>query len=122
MKHALLLSALALLPCACVATEMPGIATELGCTTCHSIDHTGTAPSWMDVSVRYRDDRNDPALFDRLVAKVSRGGAGNWGSAPMVASDPVGKHQDKIRQLVKFILALSDRAPAAQQAALGKAN
>jgi cytochrome c len=119
MKRALLISALSLLSGACVAADMPASATELGCATCHAIDRAGTGPSWMEVSLRYRAEKSDPAVVDQLVAKISRGGAGKWGSTPMVASDPVGRHQDKIRQLVQFILALSDRAPAAQQAALG---
>jgi cytochrome c len=120
MNRALLLSALILLSGACFATEMPGIASELGCSTCHAIDHAGTGPAWMDVSIRYRATRDDPAMVDQLVAKISKGGAGNWGSTPMVASDPVGKHQDKIRQLVRFILALSDKAPVARQALAGQ--
>ncbi len=122
MKRALLLSILPLLSSVCLATDMPGIAHELGCNTCHAVDEARAGPAWMDVSIRYRASRNDPATVDQLVAKVSRGGAGNWGSTPMVASDPVGKHQDKIRQLVSFILALSDRAPPAKQALMSKAR
>ncbi len=120
MKRALLFSTLTLLSSTCLATDMPRIANELRCSTCHAIDRPGSGPAWMDVSLRYRASRSDPAVADRLVAKISRGGAGNWGSTPMVAADPVGKHQEQIRQLVQFILALSDRAPAAPQALASK--
>ena len=120
MRIALVLALLALAyPAACLGTPMPKLADELGCSTCHSIDQAGAGPAWMDVSARYRASRNDPAFIDQLVAKISRGGAGKWGSTPMVAVDPVHKNQDKIKQLVHYILALSDRAPPAQQAALG---
>jgi cytochrome c len=122
MKRALLLGTLALFAPACLAMEMPKLADELRCSTCHSMEQAGTGPAWIDVSRRYRASRNDPAFINQLVARVSRGGAGNWGSTPMVASDPIGKNHDKITQLVRYILALSDRAPAAQQASLGKSR
>ena len=38
--------------------------------------------------------------------KVSKGGAGNWGAAAMIANDPAGKKQDQVKEMVQFILAL----------------
>jgi cytochrome c len=95
----------------CLAIEMPRSAREIGCPNCHSIDHKVVGPAWMDVSRRYRDKRNDQAFFDQLVKKVSKGGQGNWGNVPMVANDPVGARHDKIVELVKFVLGLSDQLP-----------
>ncbi len=95
-------------------TEMPKTAQELGCTNCHAIDHKVVGPAWIDVSKRYRDGRKDPATINDLVKKVSKGGAGNWGDIPMVPNDPVGKRQDKILELVKFVLSLSDQLPEYQ--------
>lgn len=96
-------------PCLALDTRMPGVAEEMGCTNCHAIDHRVVGPAWIDVSRRYRSKRADQATQDALVKKVSRGGFGNWGNVPMVANDPAGAHQDKIRELVKFVLALSDQ-------------
>ena len=43
----------------------------------------------------------------RLIAKVSKGSNGVWGTTPMPALDPSGKKQDTIKELVQFILALA---------------
>ena len=93
------------------AIELPQVAHEMGCSKCHAIDHKVVGPAWMDVSLRYRDNRDSQVVFNQLVKKVSKGGLGNWGDTPMVANDPLGKKTDKITELVKFILALSDQAP-----------
>ena len=101
-------------PSLALQTEIPPAAQELGCMNCHAIDHKVVGPAWIDVAKRYRDGRNDPTTISTLVKKVSRGGAGNWGDVPMVANDPVGKRQDKIQELVKFVLSLSDQPPQHQ--------
>lgn len=93
------------------AVDMPPLAKELNCVSCHAIDHKVVGPAWIEVSKRYRDKRNDPAFLNQLVKKVSRGGQGNWGDVPMVANDPVGTRHDKIDELVKFVLALSNQLP-----------
>ncbi len=101
-------------PSLALQTEIPPAAQELGCMNCHAIDHKVVGPAWIDVSKRYRDGRNDPTTLNTLIKKVSRGGAGNWGDVPMVPNDPVGKRQDKILELVKFVLSLSDQLPEYQ--------
>src|SRR5271169_6086784 len=111
MKITLFLSGLLAAAGPCLAAEMPHNAQEIGCTNCHSIDHKVVGPAWIEVSKRYRDKRNDPAFFNQLVKKVSCGGQGNWGDIPMAANDPVGKRHDKIVELVKFVLALSNQLP-----------
>ena len=111
MKRIMLFLGLTALAGSCLAIEMPQSAKEIGCPNCHAIDHKVVGPAWMDVSKRYREKRNDQAFFDQLVKKVSKGGHGNWGDVPMVANDPVGTKHDKIVELVKFVLALSDQLP-----------
>lgn len=100
--------------CLALDTQMPPLADEIGCTKCHAIDHKVVGPAWIVISKHYREKRDDPATFDALVKKVSRGGAGNWGDVPMAANDPIGKRQDKIQSLVKFVLSLSDQLPEYQ--------
>ncbi len=58
----------------------------------------------MEVSRKYRDD---PDAEARLIAKVSKGGVGVWGSMPMPANDAAGKKQQQIKELVRFILGLA---------------
>ncbi len=48
-------------------------------------------------------------LVDGLVMKVSRGGAGNWGTQPMIANNPTGAKNDEIRHIVEFILGLANQ-------------
>lgn len=84
--------------------SMPPLARENNCTVCHAIDKRVVGPAWMDVSKKYK---GDPTAEARLIAKVSKGGAGVWGSMPMPANDASGKKQDQIRTLVRFILGLA---------------
>lgn len=114
MKNLVLFLCLAILSGYCQAIEMPQQAKEIGCPNCHAIDHKVVGPAWMDVSKRYRSQRDDPEFVKKLIRKVSHGGSGNWGNVPMVANDPTGKKHDQIAYLVKFILSLSDRLPQYQ--------
>ncbi len=111
MKNLILLASL--FAGAAQAIEMPQSAKDMGCTNCHAIDHKVVGPSWMDVSVRYQG-RNGSAALNQLVKTVSQGGYGEWGDLPMVPSDPTGVKRDRIVELVKFILSLSD-VPTAKQ-------
>lgn len=83
--------------------SMPLLARENNCTACHTIDKKLVGPAWMDVAKKYKGDATAEA---RLIVKVSKGGAGVWGSMPMPANDAIGKKQDQIKELVRFILAL----------------
>ena len=100
--------------CLALDTQMPPLAEEIGCTKCHAIDHKVVGPAWIIISKHYRDKRDDQVTFNALVKKVSKGGAGNWGEVPMAANDPLGKRQDQIQSLVKFVLSLSDQLPEYQ--------
>jgi len=83
--------------------EMPAIAKQNNCTACHAIDKKVVGPSWKDVAARYKGQADAEA---KLIAKVSKGGGGVWGSMPMPANDASGHKQDQMRELVRFILAL----------------
>ena len=83
--------------------NMPQLARERLCAACHAIDKKVVGPSWLAVAKKYR---GDPAAEDKLVLKVSRGGAGVWGSMPMPAHPKMSKAE--ITALVRFILGLSN--------------
>ena len=87
-----------------LAQDMPPLAKELNCTACHAIDHKVVGPAWRDVANRYTGKGvktytyrgKEYPLIEGLVMKVSKGGAGNWGSMPMPANDLSGaKIQDR---------------------------
>jgi cytochrome c len=100
-----------------LAADMPALAKELNCNTCHAIDHKVVGPSWQDVADKYVGTNvttftyngKEYPLAEGLVMKVSKGGAGNWGSVVMPALDPVGKKKDKIVELIQFILGLAKK-------------
>ncbi len=114
MKSFMLALALLAASGTCLAIEMPQAAQDIGCTNCHAIDHKIVGPAWIDIAKRYRDSRDITSVLNTLVDRVSRGGAGNWGSIPMVANDAAGKRHDQIVKLVKFILSLSDQPPVSR--------
>ena len=92
------------------AQEMPPMAKKLGCTACHAIDKKVVGPAWKDVAEKYTGHGiktftfkgQEYPLIEGLVMKVSQGGAGNWGTVPMLANDPKRVHKDDITELVKF--------------------
>jgi cytochrome c len=87
-----------------MAIDMPDVAKKNGCGACHAIEKKVIGPAWMDVSKKYKGDAGAEA---KLIAKVSKGGGGVWGTTAMPPIDPSGKKQDEIKQLVQFILKLS---------------
>ncbi len=70
------------------------------CTACHSIDKKVVGPAFKDVAAKYRGQADAEA---KLVAKVTKGGAGSWGSMPM---PPQPAKADDVKALVKFALSL----------------
>ena len=73
------------------------------CTACHAIDKKVVGPAWMDVAKKYKGQDMEA----KLITKVSKGGAGAWGSMPMPANDAAGTKQADMKELVEFILGLA---------------
>ncbi|MGC2164934.1 MAG: c-type cytochrome [Gallionella sp.] len=86
------------------ATEMPELADKLHCTACHTIDNKLIGPTWQDIANRYK---GKAGAAEALLVKISKGGSGNWGKAPMPAIDATGAKQDQIKELVNLILSLA---------------
>jgi cytochrome c len=87
-----------------MAVDMPEVAKKNNCTACHAIDKKVVGPSFMDVAKKYKGDATAEA---KLITKVSKGGAGAWGSMPMPANDAAGKKQDQMKEVVQFVLGLA---------------
>jgi cytochrome c len=108
-------AAACLITTAASAVEMPPLAKKDTCTDCHAIDRKIVGPAWMDISRRYKGasefeykGKKYP-LVDGLVMKISKGGFGNWGPMPMPINDPTGAKEADYRELVHFILNLSNQ-------------
>ncbi len=84
-----------------MAVDMPQLAKDNKCNACHAIDKKMVGPAWMDVSKKYKGVKGADA---KLVAKVKQGGKGVWGT---VAMPPQPAKEADVKELVKFILALS---------------
>ncbi len=87
-----------------VLSEAEGrtLAQKSNCFGCHSIEKKMIGPALKDVAAKYR---GDAGAEDKLIAKVSKGSSGVWGSVPMPANSPAVKDAD-IKALIKFTLSL----------------
>ena len=104
-------------PQAAVQPPDPGAALLLtkqyNCVACHAMSHKVVGPSWVDIAAKYKGVTefeyfgHSYPLVEGLTIKVSRGGAGHWGSMPMPANDPSGTHQNDMNALVRYVLNVS---------------
>ena len=82
------------------------LAKKSGCLACHSVEKKIVGPAWKDVAAKYK---GDAGAKERLIAKVKKGGKGNWtavtGGAPMPPYSPR-VSDENIGKLVDFVLAL----------------
>lgn len=85
------------------AMEMPELADKLHCTACHTIDDKLIGPTWRDIAKRYKGQEG---AAEALLLKISKGGSGNWGKAPMPPIDASADKQEQIKELVNLILGL----------------
>lgn len=77
--------------------EMPA---AYGCTGCHAVDHKVVGPAFADVARKY----SGKDVEATLVAKVRRGGSGNWGEVPMPPNP--GVPDENLHAIVRWILTL----------------
>ncbi len=73
------------------------------CNACHEVDELRIGPTYRDVAIRYAGDDRE-ARADWLAQKIIHGGAGSWGTVPMVTNPNV--TQQKARAIAGWILAL----------------
>ena len=127
LKQMLALLALVLLLPAAVAAEpasgslgaigvdgMPMLARTSNCSACHMVGNEKKmlGPSWMDISRKYKESGSYEfagkkyPVAEGLILKVSKGGAGVWGTMPMPANSPMVKDED-IKAMVHFIVGLA---------------
>ena len=89
------------------AADVPKLAGQSGCLTCHGIDKKlGDAPffgpAYKDVAAKYKGNK---AAEAKLVTKVKAGGSGVWGPGSMPPMSPQVKDDD-IKTIVQWILAM----------------
>lgn len=68
------------------------------CLACHTVDKKLVGPGFRDVAAKYR---GQPEAEAALIAKVTKGGKGVWGSMSM---PPQSAKPEDVDAMVKFIL------------------
>jgi cytochrome c len=84
-----------------MAADMPAVAKKNNCTACHKVDKKVVGPSWKAVADKYK---GDAAAWDKVAAKIKKGGSGAWGSMPMPANPKVSDAD--MKEIIDFIKAL----------------
>ena len=75
--------------------------TKYACTACHTVDTKAIGPSFTEVAVKYRGQKDG---LEKLAEKVRNGGSGAWGQIPMPPNPSL---PDKdLHTIIEWILAL----------------
>jgi cytochrome c len=81
---------------------LSALAARQHCDECHAIMEARIGPPFLAVAARYAGDRD--AAVNRLALKIINGGAGNWGTIPMVPNERIS--MEDARAIARWILAL----------------
>jgi len=85
-----------------LAQGLSPLAAHHHCDECHAIKEARIGPPFVAVAARYATERD--AAVNRLALKIVNGGAGNWGTIPMIANERMS--MDDARAIARWILAL----------------
>lgn len=80
-------------------SPMQALAKKSNCLSCHATDAKGVGPAYREVAQKYAKDKRADV---KLLAKVKKGGSGNWGKVPMPPMDSV--PEDDLKALISWIL------------------
>ena len=82
------------------AVASPELAKKHNCMACHQVDTKLIGPSYKDVALKYKVQKD---AVQKLADKVKKGGTGVWGNVPMPPNAAV--PDADIRTLVAWVLA-----------------
>ena len=87
---------------AALAADMPA-AGKAKCGTCHAIDKKLIGPSFMDISAKYKGDKD---AASKMAANITKGGAYGWKLGAMPPKG-LGASDAEIKSLSEFIAGLA---------------
>jgi cytochrome c len=73
------------------------------CGTCHAIDKSSVAPSFMEISEKYKGDKD---VANKIATSITMGGSFGWEFGEMPAKG-LGANDAEIQSLSKFIAGLA---------------
>ena len=76
------------------------LAQKSGCMGCHKVDGKAVGPGLKDIAAKYKGNKKAEEM---LIAKVTKGGSGVWGTIPMPPNAAL-KPAD-MKTLVQWVLA-----------------
>jgi cytochrome c len=76
---------------------------KVKCGTCHAIDKSSVAPSFMEISKKYKGDKD---AVSKIAASITMGGSFGWEFGEMPAKG-FGANDAEIQSLSKFIADLT---------------
>ena len=85
-----------------LAQGLSPLAAHQHCDECHALKEARIGPPFVAVAARYAADRD--GAVNRLALKIINGGAGNWGTIPMVPNERIS--MEDARALARWILTL----------------
>ncbi len=84
-------------------SDVAKLITAKQCLACHQVETNSVGPAYLNVALRYRDDKNAQANLER---KLKIGGAGVWGEIPMPPQAALSATESQ--QIVRAILGLAE--------------
>ncbi|MCE9550039.1 MAG: c-type cytochrome [Betaproteobacteria bacterium] len=85
-----------------LAVNMP-VEGKTKCGTCHAIDKSSVAPSFMEISMKYKGDKD---AASKIATNITTGGSFGWEFGEMPAKG-LGANDAEIQSLSKFIADLA---------------
>ena len=82
------------------AAKAKALAQSKNCLACHAVDKKLVGPAYVEISKKYKGNKDAEAM---MIKKVINGGGGVWGTIPM-PPNPV--KEDEAKVLVEWILSL----------------
>jgi cytochrome c len=84
-------------------TQARAFFNDQGCNACHGVNETRLGPSFEVIARRYTNIA--PEGIERLALKIRLGGAGAWGTVPMISYP--GLSDEDTRRITRWILRLN---------------
>ncbi len=85
-----------------LAQGLSPLAARQHCDECHAMKEARIGPPFLAVAARYATERD--GAVNRLALKIINGGAGNWGTIPMVPNERISMND--ARAIARWIVEL----------------